>query len=415
MNRSTTSLIDAVRARNYALVEDFLESGASANERDEPTGENLLAIASGLGDARLVKLLLDAGADANSTSTGWPLNIAAGQGHLDVVELLLDAEADVDVVDEDGGTALESAACGGHCQIVSLLIEAGANAKHKDKDGKSALIYAAERGHDGIVAELMPLSTPKSRQQAEILLKLKSQGEPSPQVLSFFAATEKGDLDQVRHYLDEGGDIEVINEAGGTALAIAAGANQLEVVKLLVERGANTKHIDANGLSPVAYAYGRPAVFNYLFPLTPTKLRKSVEAYAHIAPVIDERLAALQRKLQEQGPADDTIVSYLNSARRGKLDEVQAYLKNGGRVDALDDQGMTGLIWASYSGNLDVVKLLVAAGADVNHMNNEQNFALLAAGGRNHCFVYFYLQPLTEKPLRDFADAFVKSRNVWWM
>jgi ankyrin repeat protein len=414
MNRTTTSLIEAVRAGNHSLVQDFVASGASANERDEGTGETLLTLACELADAPLVKILLDAGADPNAPSCLSPLDVAAGRGHLEIFELLLDADADVEAIDEDGGTALESAACGGHREIVSLLLEAGANPKHKDHFGKSAIIYAAERGHAAIVAELMPLSTPKVRQQADLMLRLKAQGEPSPQVLKFFAAVVEGDLDEVRRYLDEGGNIEVMDESGTTALAQAASVNAA-VVKLLVERGANLAHVDANGCCPVEYATACPAAFNYLFPITPKKLRKSVERDAPFFAGLDDRMAALERKMLEHGPPNETILSYVESARAGKLEEVQAYLANGGRVDAMDKDGVTALMWAAYSGQFDVVKHLVAAGADVNHVSQGRGFALIMAGARNECFTYFYLQPLTEKVLRDYSDAFVKSRHTWWM
>lgn len=415
MPSSASSLIEAVRECNYSLVADFLQSGAFANERDKATGDGILTIAAQLGDARLVELLIDAGADPNSPSAASPLDVAAGCGHLKVVELLLDAEADIDAVDEDGGTALESAAAGGHRRIVSLLLEAGANPKRKDHDGKSAIIYAAERGHADIVAELMPLSTPKFRQQAVLILKLKIQGPPSPPILKFFADAQEGNLAGVRAYLDEGGNVDAMDLEGHTALGKAAAFNQIEVVKLLVERGANPKHLDASGTCPLEFALSSPAVFSFLFPLTPKTLRKSVELYAPLLAGMDNRMAELESKLAEQGAVDDTILSFLNSARDGKLSEVESYLKNGGRVDAMDDTGSTALFWAAHSGELDVVKFLVAAGANVNHMNKGQNFALLESGFWNKCFVYKYLQPLTEKVLRDFSDAFIKSRNVWWM
>ncbi len=415
MSDSTTSLIEAVRERNHSLVADLLDSDASSNGSDKKTGDSILAIASQSGDARVVGLLLDSGADPNFGSISWPLDIAAGCGHLEIVELLLDSEAEVDAIDEDGGTALESAACAGHHKVVTLLLEAGANPKRKGHSGKPAIIYAAERGHEEIVAELMPLSTPKFRQQAELILKLSQQGPPTPKILTFFEAAEEGNLELIDRCLNDGMDIEAMDTEGRTALCKAAECNQADAVKLLVEHGANVKHVTASGACPLEFAFESPTAFSYLYTITPkTLISKSAKVLAPWYEIVDERLEELHRKMGEQGSPSEEMQAYLDAARDGHLDKVETYLKSGGKVDVMDSKGNTALMWAAHSGELEVVKHLVA-GADVNHVNVERTFALFYGGIRNKCFVYFFLQPLTEKVLRDLLDSILKSRNLWWI
>lgn len=137
-----------------------------------------LPAASGKGDAEIVRILLDAGADVE-TLDGNPLNIAAMNGHKDVVDLLVERGADVnagkaqalrfaadkghtdivksllkagaDVHANDDG-ALEWAACHGHAETVDVLLEAGANVStHRE----FALRNAAANGHNDVVRKLL--------------------------------------------------------------------------------------------------------------------------------------------------------------------------------------------------------------------------------------------------------------------
>ncbi|MBE0632518.1 MAG: ankyrin repeat domain-containing protein, partial [Burkholderia vietnamiensis] len=64
-------------------------------EKEDKAGENALMLASLNGDAGLVKLLIDKGAEVSKK--GWaPLHYAATNGHDDVVKILLDHDAYID-------------------------------------------------------------------------------------------------------------------------------------------------------------------------------------------------------------------------------------------------------------------------------------------------------------------------------
>ena len=66
----------------------------------------------------------------------------------------------------------------------------------------------------------------------------------------------EGDLKKIKEYIVNGIDINVTNECGGgvTALMMASSNCYLEIVKYLVENGANIELVDENNYSALLYA-----------------------------------------------------------------------------------------------------------------------------------------------------------------
>jgi ankyrin repeat protein len=115
---------------------------AQAIENDEL--DDLLVDASKNGQAALVALLIDIGADVrakNDDALLW----AADAGHADVVQILLDAGAKVRA---GNNYALRWAAKEGHADVVQILLDAGADV-HANDD--RALRWAARHGHADVV------------------------------------------------------------------------------------------------------------------------------------------------------------------------------------------------------------------------------------------------------------------------
>ena len=91
------------------------------------------------------------------------------------------------------------------------------------------------------------------------------------------------------------------------------------------------------------------------------------------------------------GPAPDKDALWA-AAENGDLATVTAHLASGGSVNADDDEKLTLLNWAAYGGSLDVVKLLVAKGADVNAHTNEKAWTpLMNAANQGFALVVGYL------------------------
>ncbi len=130
------------------------------------------------------------------------LRDAAFYGQLEQVQELLSHDTDVNAKDQDGHTALMLAAFNGHSKIVNLLIDEGADVDMRDAMGQTALLYA---------------STGPFAPTVKILLK---------------AGAEPNAADNNEHF---------------TPLMHAAAEGQLEVVKLLLENGANPALKDIDG------------------------------------------------------------------------------------------------------------------------------------------------------------------------
>ncbi len=81
----------------------------------------------------------------------------------------------------------------------------------------------------------------------------------------------------------------------------------------------------------------------------------------------------------EPAPSTDADRRLLRAAATGDLAAVRTALADGGNVEATDDTQATALVLAAYGNHVDVARLLVDAGADVNHKDRTEQSAYLIA------------------------------------
>ena len=164
----------AAAAGNEGIVAALLARGALVNPKlankiavNGPMLSPLMAAARG-GNAALVRSFLDKGAEA--AAVGFEgrnaLYYAAVEGHAKIVSILVDAGADPDfrmdvLIPGSGGyyeakgeTALMAAARAGHAQTVKVLLQEGANPRLTDWIGDDALVMAVENNHEDCAALL---------------------------------------------------------------------------------------------------------------------------------------------------------------------------------------------------------------------------------------------------------------------
>lgn len=139
-----------------AIVRDLLAAGADPEARDF-VGFTALLQASGRRQSRVVRVLLEHGAEVNARSGAWlngapallrtPLMVATTSGDLRTVLLLLRAGADPDAADEIGMTALHRAAYSAAPPlVVEALLNHGAAVDPRDTLGRTPLMLAAWQG-----------------------------------------------------------------------------------------------------------------------------------------------------------------------------------------------------------------------------------------------------------------------------
>lgn len=144
----------AVRGRT-SVVKFLLEKGVDVDARDQK-GRTPLICSVINGHAETVKLLLDSGANIESTFEGnTVLMEAVMQNHEEIVIVLISHGADKEARNKAGHTALHIAAASSYVRVVRSLLDAGANIDAKDKKEITPLMTAAVRNKLWMVVLLL--------------------------------------------------------------------------------------------------------------------------------------------------------------------------------------------------------------------------------------------------------------------
>jgi len=317
------ALFRAIRQKDGVDVQILLRQGADPNAREIPTPppatfqQRLLALLDLLRGRRP-----QPPPDAPSA-----LMLAVQTDSAPIVTSLLDAGAkDVDArieeTNESTTTAtplLCQAAQAGNLEIVQALLNHGADREAKDTKGETALIMAASR------------NTLYDENSAII-----------PSARRYSAETKQTDI--VRLLLERGTNIQAADSEGCTALAEAAGQDNLEMALLLLKRGANPN-------VPCGWRNETPLVF---------------AARNENLPLIN---ALLQKGAKMELPGTESPL--LQTANP----ELMAFLLDHGtnihaKVQNFKSVGETALIylarWDENNSHLPAIRLLLARGADVN-------------------------------------------------
>lgn len=134
-------------ARDPALVNAYADDGF------QPLG-----LACFFGHYDTAEYLAKAGASLNSPAHNGlkaaPIHSAAAGGHMKIVKLLLDLGADPNVREQAGYTALHAAAQNGDVDMIRTLLIGGADLTLKSDDGKTAMDVAMDAGHEKATALL---------------------------------------------------------------------------------------------------------------------------------------------------------------------------------------------------------------------------------------------------------------------
>lgn len=151
-----------------------------------------------------------------------------------------------------------------------------------------------------------------------------AQAKPADE---FWKACRNGDVASVRKFLDSGMDANTRFDAGITPIGAAAARGQAEVVKLLLERGADPNlRDDTFKLTPIttAFFFGHPQLVPLLLPTAKEDMDVLLRfgAMMGVLPVVE---AALKGNVQ---PHDKAIAWTL--AKAGDKKEVLAALEKAG-------------------------------------------------------------------------------------
>ncbi|KFY26150.1 hypothetical protein V493_04245 [Pseudogymnoascus sp. VKM F-4281 (FW-2241)] len=146
----------AIGGKDTRMVKFLLEAGAEIGTTNVK-GVSALHVAASYGPYEVVRLLINAGYDVNLKTHGYygytPLHEATCKGHLDVMQVLLDNGADANEELSNGETLLHTAASEEEecVDAVALLVRKGANTAARNRDGETPLDMAISVANNGVV------------------------------------------------------------------------------------------------------------------------------------------------------------------------------------------------------------------------------------------------------------------------
>ncbi|KAF7556665.1 hypothetical protein G7Z17_g1205 [Cylindrodendrum hubeiense] len=377
------------------------------------------------GHAPLVELLLLRGADVNLEVGGLtPLLTAAEKSDLHIVRLLLNAGADVNHF-SDSATALSQAVRrGGNITVVTELIRAGATVtgpsphpnclKEACYGGQYDIIEhvletlcSSNNNAEALIDEALEAVARRKHPQNRIMSLLLDFVPPTPK--RFLRVCSSGAVQPVAHMLKQG--INIHGDDGGNEpppLHITAHQLRSEVVKLLIEQGADVNYEGWQHVKPLTVALESCAA-PLLSSLSPRPKSVGVRAAQFAAYNHSDSSTLKGRKVRRcerivellldngavAGPDDCDFGHPLHLACLiGSTAMVTLFIKNGSGVNSVGGGYFdTPLFTALRKDNLEVVTLLLDNGADVNYVHQDHGTPLhFACGGRNQTMVSMLLQ-----------------------
>ncbi|CEJ87492.1 hypothetical protein VHEMI04432 [[Torrubiella] hemipterigena] len=263
----STALHWAVAEGHVETSRVLLSNGADPSSEDN---YNNTPMHWTVANCSISRLLADYGADVNAKNNVGQSTLlwSALAGRMDVVEILIELGADVNQGDNNGFTALHAAAFTGHEPMTHLLLRTGADANSLDIDGWTALHVAevkrrvnvielltniTSQGHDIHTRMEQRLTSHNMHALMKEMLDRKAVG--SSVVNGLLAVINSGHDLRLLALLESGADIDAEDHVGGaTALTHAAWFGKEKTVRLLLDWGANVDLRDRNGRTALHWA-----------------------------------------------------------------------------------------------------------------------------------------------------------------
>ena len=383
-DEGVTPLWLACRNGSAAMVEKLLAAGANPNATGLPGGESVLHRCAETGNVDAVKALLARGAKINATENGGqtPLMWAIEERHPAVARFLIEHGADINIRSKGGFDALLFAARQGDIDSGRLLLERGANVNDKTRNGLSALLVAIDSGREQFGVFLVGKGADPNavdNRGVSALHFTVQQGLSDLNGVAHdpqYAATDylfrPNMIELAEALLNHGanpnigilkripplriGDRPKVSLIGASPFLVAAATGDVQMLKLLLSKGADPGLTSKDGTTPLMAAAG----------LSKTEDRTKDE-------------------------------------EDGALEALMLLVELGGDVNAVNKSGLTAMHGAAYTGSNKIVQFLADHGAklDVQDKFGETPLSI-AAGDPNELADDFSrrVHPSTEALIR---------------
>ena len=392
-------LVDAAARQDWQRVRALLDEGADANA-PRADGVTALLWAAHWDEVEIVEVLLRAGAqpDAADDHGVTPLMRASENASIDVARALLEAGADPDAAQGSGLTALMLAAGTGSRDVVRALLAHGADVNAVTHGSRvTALMWAVEAPHPAVAHILLESAADVS---------VSSRKGFTPLLL----AARNGDVELARLLIAAGADVNQPGSDGTRALPLAIISGHDACALFLLEQGADPGGA-IDGVPALHAAAGDVGTWLVDW-YREHGGRRAVDAGGRgLAGLTPERRLPLVEALLARGADPNArvdksavVLSYIGTTRYGVFEQnsvgtgdvrgatplwVAAKSSNGGGLQGA--QGPTSRY--RYDSSPDIIRALLAAGADPNLTTDDGTTPLMMAAGlgvRSH-------QPLTPR------------------
>ena len=256
-----------------------------------------------------------------------------------------------DKTESNHDTPLTLACQGGHTELVQLLVSRGAELEHRDKKGFTPLILAATGGH----AEI-----------SEILLDAGAQIEAQSDRTKdtpLSLACSGGKKEVVELLLSRGAKKEHRNVSDYTPLSLAASGGYIDIIKILLDAGAeiNSRTASKLGISPLMLA--------------------AMNGHLDAVVLLLDRGADINAQIETNKNTALTLACF-----QGRSEVVATLLDRRANVEHRAKTGLTPLMEAASGGYVDVGRVLLEKGADVNAppVPSSRDTALTIASDKGH-------------------------------
>jgi ankyrin repeat protein len=442
-------LVSALKNQQSTAARALIRQRADVNAPDVD-GSTPLQWAAHWNDLETVKALLAAGARSNAANRYGvtPLHEAATIGSAPIVNALLRAGARADAAYGEGETALMLAARSGNVESVKLLLEANADPNAAETfRGQTALMLAANENHAAVVKALLAAGAKPNTRSIEYTFQKLTGGaggiihdRPQGGITALMLAARQGAIDAGTALIAGGADLAMEEpQYGFTALQTAIfnghyafakmliekgapvddgslyvviemrnlakytnrpnppdaenGVNHLDVARLLVDKGANVNAPYTKTIPPrqaqgnINVAPGSTALYRAVRAIDLASVKLLVDAGANPSLGLTDGSTPLMAAAGLGAPrgGDEEVTEA--GDRNDPVEVMKLLVEKGADVNAANDAGMTPMHYAVQRGVDRIIEFLASRGARFDVMNKQGRSPAELARGRTATLV----------------------------